>query len=213
MKDAPIFYRNLEKEMDVRRKQGILSQTNSSLEAPVNMTSTDILNLSGSGALRNSFLAELARHPEFNISAHGSRLGGGNSKYLDDFERELADFHDSESALVFNTGALANGDIFSSIPLAGDVILYDELVHASIHEGMKRSLAEYKLPFRHNDIESFSNTLITIRNSHVQIRDGTRSVIVSLEGVYSMDGDICPLQELVNEAKKIFPGGNLPIHN
>lgn len=91
---------------------------------------------------------------------------------------------------------------------AGDAIMYDELIHASVHDGMKESLALCRMSFRHNDPESLYEFLLAVRESQPLVRQGACSVLISVESVYSMDGDVCPLRELVEVAKKVFPGGN-----
>lgn len=103
---------------------------------------------------------------------------------------------------------MANGAIFSVIPRPGDAIVYDEFIHASVHDGMKDSLALCKRSFRHNDVDSFLDTLVAVRDSQPQIRKGTRCVIIAVESIYSMYGDVCPLQDLIKAAKEIFPNGN-----
>lgn len=209
MKDTPVFYRNLEEDLDVRRKQHTCYMPCSHMQdGIVDFSSTDIVDLRDSGSLRTAFLAELAKYPDSPISSHGSRLADGNSNYLDDFERRLANFHGSETATVFHNGANANGAIFTAIPLAGDAIVYDELVHASILDGMKNSKALYQKSFRHNDVESFTDVLTSLVDSQQLIRNGSKTVIVSVDSLYSMDGDFCPLKELVEAAKEILPHNN-----
>ncbi|PYI00203.1 class II aminotransferase/8-amino-7-oxononanoate synthase [Aspergillus ellipticus CBS 707.79] len=210
MKNASVFYRNLEEELDVRRAQhGCIMLHTKEQVSMVDFSSTDILGLSTSGSVRQGYLDELAKHPDFKLSSHGSRLTDGNSRYLEDVERELAAFHGAEAGLIVNTGSLGNAAIFSVIPRPGDAIVYDELIHASVHDGMKDSLALYRKAFRHNDAESLYDALVAVQESQPQIRNGTRSVLVAVESVYSMDGDICPLQELIETAKEVFPEGNV----
>lgn len=208
MKNASVFYRNMEEELDARRAQHACLTLHTRDAAMVDFSSTDVLGLSSSGAVRRAFLDVLSRHGDFKLSSHGSRLTDGNSGFLEEQERELAAFHGSEAALVVGTGHAGNGAIFSVVPRPGDAIVYDELVHASVHDGMKDSLALCRKPFRHNSVDSFLETLAAVRDSQPQIRDGSRCVLVAVESVYSMDGDICPLRELVEVAKEIFPNGN-----
>ena len=73
---------------------------------------------------------------------------------------------------------------------------------------MNQSLAMGRIEFQHNDVESFRSTLLSILDSQYLIKQGKRSVIIAVESVYSMDGDVCPLQELVDVTKEIFPRGN-----
>lgn len=174
----------------------------------VDFCSNDILSLGSSGLLRLEFMQELTRYPEFLPGSGGSRLMDGNYTYLEQVEQEIANFHGAEMGLIVGSGFEANVAIWTAIPRPGDVIVYDALVHASTHEGMSQSLAMKREEFRHNDVESFRSTLLSILDSQPLIKQGKRSVIIAVESVYSMDGDICPLQELVDVAREIFPGGN-----
>ncbi|KAL7940958.1 class II aminotransferase/8-amino-7-oxononanoate synthase [Trichoderma barbatum] len=207
IKDMPVFYRNLDAELDMRRSNKILMRPHVKGTA-VDFSSGDSLALLSSGALKRGILKEFADAPNDRMTVPGSRLTDGNSMYIEQLEKEIAEFHGAETALVVNSGCVGNLAIYSTIPLAGDVIVYDELIHASIHDGLKNSVARSQRPFRHNDVESFSEALLAVLDTEPQIRNGTRSVIVSIESVYSMDGDICPLQELVDTAKEILPAKN-----
>ncbi|MCJ1300654.1 hypothetical protein MMC08_003451 [Hypocenomyce scalaris] len=132
----------------------------------------------------------------------------GNYDYLETVEDEIAQFHRAEAGLIVGSGFEANLAIFAAIPRPGDAIVYDELVHASTHDGMQHSQAVTRVPFRHNDVDSFRDAMISVCDSQPLIRQGKRCVIVAVESFYSMDGDICPLRELIEAAKEIFPGGN-----
>ncbi len=207
MKDEPAFYRNLEELLDTRRA----SHTLGPLRKPkgtIDFSSNDFLSLSSSGLLRQAFLDELARHPDFNVGATGSRLADGNLRYMEVLEAEIAAFHGGDRALVVNSGYDGNCAIYSAIPRPGDVVVFDELIHASVHDGMKACLAEKQLQFRHNDVDSLEEVLVSLRESNPLIRSGSRCVLIGVESVYSMDGDVCPLQEMVDVAKEIFPHGN-----
>jgi len=70
------------------------------------------------------------------LGSTGSRLISGNSAYVEDLERYIAEYHDSEAGLIFNSGYDANLGLFSSVPQRGDTVLYDELCHASIRDGI-----------------------------------------------------------------------------
>ncbi|KAI6084470.1 putative aminotransferase [Hypoxylon rubiginosum] len=211
MKDAPTFYRNLEEALDVRRTDhAMATRTQSTWKTgeAVDFCSNDLLSLGSSGKIRAEFLEELARNPDFMLYAGGSRLMDGNYDYIEKVEQEIADFHGAEAALIVNSGCEANSAIYAAIPRPGDAIVYDELVHASTHDGMSHSLALCKMPFRHNDVDSFRDTLASVVDSQPLIRDGSRSVLISVESVYSMDGDICPIEELIDIAKEVCTKGN-----
>lgn len=122
----------------------------------------------------------------------GSRLLSGNSPVFDELESYLAQFHQAESALLFNTGYMANLGVLSALPSRGDLVLFDELSHACIKDGIRLSLAE-RFPFRHNDLNDLEKKLS--KSAH------QRKFIV-FESVYSMDGDLAPIQELVGLAEK-----------
>jgi 8-amino-7-oxononanoate synthase len=115
----------------------------------------------------------------------GSRLLAGNSAFAEELEQFIATYHKAESALIYNSGYDANVGLFSCVPQRGDSIIYDELVHASIHDGMRLSKADC-FKFSHNDVEHLIERL--------QHAKGT--VFVAIESVYSMDGDSAPLNKI-----------------
>lgn len=114
----------------------------------------------------------------------GSRLIRGNSSLAEELEVFLADFHHAESALIFNSGYDANLGFFSSVPQRGDTILYDRLIHASIHDGIRLSHAK-AFAFNHNDIEDAKRLF----------KQSSGQVYIVVESLYSMDGDFAPLNE------------------
>ncbi|WP_348798130.1 aminotransferase class I/II-fold pyridoxal phosphate-dependent enzyme [Flavobacterium adhaerens] len=121
-----------------------------------------------------------------NNGATGSRLISGNHSLYTETENYIAQFHQAESALLFNSGYDANVGFFSSVPQRSDIILYDELCHASIRDGIQLSNTKsYK--FKHNDFEDLE--LLIQRNSDVLI-------YVVTESVFSMDGDCPNMEEL-----------------
>ena len=211
MKAAPTFYRNLEEALDVRRRDHNLFTIKSNIckEATiVDFSSNDTLSLGASGVLRAALDEELVSHPNIAPGAASSRVMDGNYAYLETVEREIAAFHGAETGLLLSSGFEANLAIFAAVPRPGDVIVYDELVHASTHDGMQQSQALVKLPFRHNNVESFRDVLASVHDTQPLVRTCQRCVIVAVESFYSMDGDVCPLSELVEAAKEMFPGGN-----
>lgn len=118
--------------------------------------------------------------------ATGSRLLSGNYGLYSELEQMLADFHDAESALVFNSGYDSNIGFFSSIPQRGDVVFYDGLIHASIRDGIEMGNAKsYK--FKHNDLEDLSSKLSMFLQVHPESLDN--EIYVVTESVFSMDGD------------------------
>ena len=124
--------------------------------------------------------------------ATGSRLLSGNHPLYQTTEGFVANFHQSETALIFNSGYDANVGFFSAVPQRNDIILYDELCHASIRDGIQMSNAKsYKFP--HNDLEELERLLIKCQSS---------TIYIVTESVFSMDGDTPNLEELVQLAEK-----------
>ncbi|KAL8753773.1 MAG: hypothetical protein Q9184_005324 [Pyrenodesmia sp. 2 TL-2023] len=211
MRSAPAFYRNLEESLDVRRKDhGLLTLFKNTWTEGVtaDFCSNDSLAFGASGRLRKAFEDELARNIGAQLGAGGSRLMDGNYDYIEKVEQEIADYHGVEAALIVGSGCDGNYAIFEAIPRPGDAIIYDELVHASIWDGMSRSLASAKVPFAHNDVDAFREALISVWDSQPLIKQGKKCALIVVESFYSMEGDMPPLKELVQAAKEIFPGGN-----
>lgn len=130
-------------------------------------------------------MADSGTQPFSYSGSTGSRLISGNSIAAENAERRLAGFFDSEAALIFNSGYDANVGIFSSLPQKGDTVLYDELIHASVRDGIRLSYAR-AFSFRHNDVEDLKKK--------ASRAEGT--VFVAIESLYSMDGDMAPLKEI-----------------
>lgn len=125
------------------------------------------------------------------LGSTGSRLLAGNSAYAEKLEKKIASFHNAEAGLIYNSGYDANVGLFSALGQKGDTIIYDELIHASVHDGIKLSSVSAYL-FRHNDISHLEERL--------KIAEGVIYVVV--ESIYSMDGDTAPLKEIVDFCKK-----------
>ncbi|KAJ5607370.1 class II aminotransferase/8-amino-7-oxononanoate synthase [Penicillium hordei] len=210
LRNAPRFYRNLEEALDLRRAERSVFMVRSNEPAPgsIDFSTLDFLHLTASGLIREAFLQELAENPNFELGAGGSRLLNGNNAYIENAEATIAEFHSGESALLFHSGFEANTAIMAAIPRPGDAIVFDALCHASMHEGMLASKALCKESFRHNDVEDFREVLSHVLNTEPLIKEGKRSVLICLESMYSMDGDVAPLRELVDVAKELFPDGN-----
>ena len=131
--------------------------------------------------------------------ATGSRLLSGNHALYSETEDFISQFHQAETALIFNSGYDANIGFFGAVPQRNDVILYDELCHASIRDGIQMSNAKsYKFP--HNDLEELEK-LITKYQPTTDNRQPTTVYIVT-ESVFSMDGDCPNVEALTNLSEK-----------
>ncbi|KQM66032.1 8-amino-7-oxononanoate synthase [Pedobacter sp. Leaf216] len=157
---------------------------------PVDFCSNDYLGFARSVELKDLIDLTLSKLPNYLNGAGGSRLLSGNTKFIEETEQFIADFHQSESGLIFNSGYDANVGLLSSVPQRGDTIITDELIHASIIDGCRLSYAtRYK--FLHNDIIDLESKLKLARGN----------IFVVVESVYSMDGDFAPLIEISNLCK------------
>ncbi|MCZ8329773.1 MAG: pyridoxal phosphate-dependent aminotransferase family protein [Flavobacterium sp.] len=164
----------------------------------VDFSSNDYLGFAKSETIFNQTHEYLLENNIKINGATGSRLISGNHNLYQITEEVLAHFHKSETALIFNSGYDANVGFFSSVPQRNDVILYDELCHASIRDGILMSNAKsYK--FQHNDFENLEKLITTqleTRNSKPE------TFYIVTESVFSMDGDSPNLEELVTLCQK-----------
>jgi len=160
------------------------------LEAPggADFTSNDYLGLAGSSELRLAASDAVSRRVP--VGAGGSRLLRGNHPEHEALEQAAAAYFGAQSALYFGSGYAANLTLFATAPQRGDLVVYDERIHASVHDGLRRSRAEIA-GTRHNDIRSIDDSILRWRAA-----GGTGRVWIAVESLYSMDGDGPDLAEL-----------------
>ncbi len=156
--------------------------------ASIDFYSNDYLGLVSSGSLA-TMLGEMNGNLQ-KTGSTGSRLLSGNTSQIESLEAEIASFHKAESALLFNSGYDANVGLLSSIASRGTTILYDDLCHASILDGIRLSQCLHKYKFAHNDTSDLEQKMQKYKDAG--------PVIVIVESVYSMDGDMAPLEKLVD---------------
>jgi len=191
-----------------RQAQSRLRRLTISPRGTADFSSNDYLGLSKCSDLRTLFLQELAKDPLFPLGSGGSRLLDGNSIYAEQLEADIAAFHDAPAGLLFNSGFDANAGFFSSVPQPTDLIIYDEYIHASVHEGMRLSRAKLRVPFKHNSVDDLQKILEFQVAQDPAIEAGKRGVFIAVEAIYSMDGDVTPLAKIVDIVKKLFPRKN-----
>lgn len=159
----------------------------------------------------NDYLG-LANHPKIKaavinylnsggaVGSGGARLLTGNKKEHQELEEFTAEYFNQEACLFFSSGFMANYAIFTALPQRKDFIIYDELIHASVRDGIQASLAK-SIKFNHNDLNSLKEKIETAQNLNAE------TIWLTIESVYSMDGDIANISgvlELIKSHKNIY---------
>lgn len=157
----------------------------------LNMCSNNYLGLANNPEVRKAAIQAIE---EYGVGAGAVRSIAGTNELHAKLEEKVAKFKHMEAALVYQGGLLANSGTIPSLVGKGDVVFSEELNHASIIDGVRLSSAT-RLVFKHMDVEDLESGL----NEHR--KDGRRSLIIS-DGVFSMDGDISPLNEIVEAAER-----------
>ena len=188
------FPGSLKLRLTQRSKEGALRTLKSSNPDLIDFSSNDYLGFS-----RNKLISELASDKlnEYSSDLHGatgSRLLTGNYKMIEDFESYLSLYYNSEASTVFNSGYDANLGLISSVALRGHLILYDELSHASIRDGISLSNAK-AFKFQHNNLEDLEQKVL-------KFKDQFDTLYVITEHVFSMDGDEADVISIVNLCKQ-----------
>lgn len=157
----------------------------------IDFYSNDYLGLARNAAFQSLLIDTLNAEPELLMGATGSRLISGNSEYTMQTEKFIAKQHNTETALLFPSGFMANLALFSSLPQRGDTLLMDELIHRSVRDGARLSAARC-CKFRHNDLEHLEQ----------QLKNASGRIFIAVESLYSMDGDFAPLEDLATLAER-----------
>jgi 8-amino-7-oxononanoate synthase len=160
----------------------------------IDFTSNDYLGLAESAELRQAAADAVARGVP--AGSGGSRLLRGNHPEHEALEAEAAAYFGAETALYFGGGYVANFAIFSTLPQTGDLVIHDELIHASVHEGLRRGRADF-VPVPHNNVDAFDAAIVRWRKA-----GGKGRPWLSVESLYSMDGDSPNLVELLAVADR-----------
>jgi len=168
----------LQNKLDKREKEGALRTLNHN--QLIDFCSNDYLG----------FAKINWNNKETENGSGGSRLISGHSPIFDEAEKYIANFHNDEAALIFNSGYDANLGLFSSVPSKGDTVIYDEYCHASIRDGLRLGIAR-NYSFLHNNITDLNEKL----------KKASGNIFVVVESIYSMDGDRAPLKEIATICK------------
>jgi 8-amino-7-oxononanoate synthase len=188
--------KSLQLKLEQRKEQNAFRQLPIQMNE-VDFASNDYLGLAKSESIFDQTHKYLIESSIKTNGATGSRLLSGNHSLYQTTEDFIAKFHQSESALIFNSGYDANVGFFSSVPQRNDIILYDELCHASIRDGIQMSNSKsYK--YNHNDLENLEQLILKLTTHNAQLP----TIYIVTESVFSMDGDSPNLEELVNISEK-----------
>ena len=161
----------------------------------------------------NNYLG-LSHHPDvikaskeasdYGTGSTGSRLTTGASFEARELEKNISEFKSTESTLIFNTGYMANLGVIYALAKENDIIFSDQLNHASIIDGTKISKAKVKI-YKHRDTEDLERLIQIVMNEIDEKNENQEqnpNFFIITDGVFSMDGDIAPLTELVEISKK-----------
>ncbi|SDI97193.1 aminotransferase class I/II-fold pyridoxal phosphate-dependent enzyme [Chryseobacterium jejuense] len=173
-----------------REQAGTLRTLKQKVEG-VDFYSNDYLGLARSKEFQNILLEKINKNPQLLSGSTGSRLISGNSKVVAFTENFIAEKHQFSSALLFPSGYNANLALFSTLPDRHDTIIVDEQIHRSVHDACTMSNAR-KLKFKHNDIQHLESIL----------ERQTGHCYIAIESLYSMEGDLAPICEIAELAKK-----------
>lgn len=174
-----------------REETGLLRQLRTA-DGLVDFCSNDYLGFARSPELRKAIQQADAHQIDAFNGATGSRLLAGQTALAEAVERELAIFYQVEAALIFNSGYAANIGLLACLAQSGDILITDELIHASMIDGARLSYAT-RYRFRHNDLDDLETKLRQAADNNP-----AGQVFVAVESVYSMDGDLAPLVDLVD---------------
>lgn len=162
--------------------------------AGLDFSSNDYLGLAGDPVIATAISKAVARGVA--IGAGGSRLLRGNAPEHEALEAQAARFFGAEAALYMANGFAANLAILSTLPRPGDLIVTDELAHASMHDGIRQSKARAVF-VAHNEAQAFEDAIIRWRTE-----GGTGTPWIIAETLYSMDGDFAPIDALADIARR-----------
>lgn len=187
--------KKLNKKLEDRKANNAFRELGSKSKL-VDFSSNDYLGFSKSETIFDAAHQYLVDNNLKQNGATGSRLLSGNHKLYYETESEIAKIHNCEAALIFNSGYDANIGLLSSVSQRGDIILYDELCHASIRDSINMSNAKsYK--FKHNDLEDLEQKCQAERSRSPKESE----IYIVTESIFSMDGDTPDLEKLIKLTK------------
>lgn len=183
-----MFPEKLHKKLLQRQSENSLRKLSLPPKGQIDFSSNDYLGYAQNEKLFHQTY-ELVNQFQMKNGATGSRLLSGNFSFHEEVEHQIALFHQSESALLYNAGYMANVGFFASIPQRGDIVFYDELIHASIRDALSMSFAK-SVKFKHNDLDDLQRLITKYKNQP------NADFYIATESVFSMDGDMPNLEKM-----------------
>lgn len=183
-----MFPEKLHKKLLQRQSENSLRKLSLPPKGQIDFSSNDYLGYAQNEELFRQ-THELVNQFQMKNGATGSRLLSGNFSFHEEVEHQIAVFHQSESALLYNAGYMANVGFFASVPQRGDIVFYDELIHASIRDALSMSFAK-SVKFKHNDLDDLQRLIIKYKDQP------NADLYIATESVFSMDGDMPDLEKM-----------------
>lgn len=160
-------------------------------KAVINLCSNNYLGFATHPRLKKAAIEAIEK---YGVGAGAVKTIAGNLSLHEELEEALAKFKKEEAVMLFQSGFNCNAGVIQAITQKGDLIISDELNHASIIDGVRLSRAD-KAVFKHSDMEDLERVLIEKRDKYNQ-------VLIITDGVFSMDGDLAKLPQIVELAEK-----------
>ncbi|RMZ60159.1 pyridoxal phosphate-dependent aminotransferase family protein [Chryseobacterium nematophagum] len=178
------------KSLEKRKQEGTLRVLRPQTQE-IDFYSNDYLGLARNRSFQNRLLGKISENPRLLTGSTGSRLISGHSIIVSETEEYIAKEHQFPCALLFSSGYNANLSLFSTLLNRHDTLIIDEQIHRSVHDGCGLSNAK-KIKFKHNDLQDLEDILKRQKGG----------CYVAVETLYSMDGDIAPIEEIVQITEK-----------
>lgn len=185
------WHKSFVEALENRISKGIYRSLKHYNSDQIDFFSNDYLGFSRNEKLHTELANWFVENPHELSGSTGSRLISGNKIEVENIEKSIAKWHGYDNALFFTSGYNANLALFSSLGKRGDTVIVDELIHRSVHDGIRLSFAEKK-KFKHNDLSHLES----------QLQKAKGKTIVAVESLYSMDGDFAPLREIIDLTQK-----------
>lgn len=184
------------KDQGVYRKLPVLSTENGSEivingQKAINLSSNNYLGFAGHPRLKKAAIEAVEK---YGVGSGAVRTIVGNMDIHEEMERAIADFKHEEAVMVYQSGFNCNAGTIQAVTGKGDLIVSDELNHASIIDGSRLSRAD-KTIYKHSDMDSLEEVLKANRDKY-------ENILVITDGVFSMDGDVADLPGIVELAEK-----------